>query len=204
MFRCPCISASACKGCFSTATFTCIDHFLTLTFLRSVCRDAHASSIQRFLSLIRLPLPSWPFFLLHTQRSVVSASNSVVVIVYVSCLFCERHHTHSLRCVSSPHTFLSVRNVFVEKHYFATIQQKLLLQRCPGRRPLSFVRASLWTELSALCFSLASPPLQRTCPPLSLPHVKDAEQDACASFSVFLMFFLGVLKLDRKQKKQVL
>ena len=55
-----------CKGCFAPSH----DYFLILTFLSSVCHAAML--LPSFLS--------FPFFLFHTQRSVVSAFNYVVVM----------------------------------------------------------------------------------------------------------------------------
>ena len=80
-------------------------------------------------------------------------------------MFCEERHPLFVVCV----------NVFVEKHYFATIQQKLLLQRCPGRPPFFCEGESLDGVVCTLL--LPDIPTPSANVPLPCP-IKDAEQDA--------------------------
>ena len=142
---------------------------------------------MRFLSLIQLP--SLFFLSAQSSCSTHSVLLCLLVIVLLLCfMFCEER-PHPLFVVCVVHTpFCLFATSFVENHSFATIQQKLLLQRCPGRRLLSFLRASLWTELSALCFSLTSPPLQRAYPLLSLCPMSRMQNrmHSSASCSAFL------------------
>ena len=88
-------------------------------------------------------------------------------------------HTHSLWCVSSPHTFLSVRYVFCGEAFFCNNSAETSAAALSGTEaPFFSAGESLDRVVCTLLLPDIPTPSASVPSSLSLPHVKDAEQDA--------------------------
>ena len=162
-----------------------LSHVLTTFSLfllssRTVCRDAHASSTVSFFNSIAF---AFVVILLHyPTHSVLLCLFLIMLLLYFMV-----YVLHFVRS-DTPLFVVCVVNVFVEKHYFATIQQKLLLQRCPGRSPFFCEGESLDGVVCTLLLP-DIPTLQQTYPSPAPSRMQNRMHNCASSFSLFDVFF---------------